>query len=75
VSSLLTLCPKRFTLEAQQVVFVVNPRVGKNKFVKKGKVAFWGGEKNTLLKKMPKALACAFFKSVFFCSVDISISG
>jgi hypothetical protein len=44
--------------------------VGENNFIKKkrgGKKFSWGGEKNTLLKKLPLALACAFFKSVFFC--------
>ena len=28
-----------------------------------------GGKKNTLLKKLLSALACAFFKSVFFCAL------
>ena len=32
-----------------------------------GKIFSWVGEKNTLLKKLLAALACAFFKSVFFC--------
>jgi len=30
-------------------VFAINPCVGKNKFVKKGRVDFLGGEKNALL--------------------------
>jgi hypothetical protein len=50
----------------------VNPCVGKNNFIKKGRVGkkfSWMGEKNTLLKKMLAALACAFFKSVFFCAL------
>ena len=43
---------------------------GEKKIKKKGRVGkkfSWVGEKNTLLKKMLSALACAFFKSVFFC--------
>jgi hypothetical protein len=39
----------------------------KNKKNRGGKNSSWVGEKNTLLKKMLAALACAFFKSVFFC--------
>jgi len=38
--------------------------VGENNFIEKnrgGKKFSWGGEKNTLLKKMLAALACAFF--------------
>ena len=33
-----TLCSKRFTLDAQMVVLAVNPCVGENKFIKKGRV-------------------------------------
>ena len=53
------------------VVSAMNPCGGKNKFVKKGRVDFLGGEKNTLLKKLLSALACAFFKSVFFCALAL----
>jgi hypothetical protein len=73
VSRLHTLCPRRFTLDSQQLVFVVNPCVGKNKFVKKGRVDFWGGEKNTLLKALVATLPLAAFKSVFFLCVGIFI--
>ncbi len=68
-----TLCPKGFILDAVIVRLQVSSCVGKNEFVKKGRVDFWGGEKNTLLKKLLAALACAFFKSVFFLCGGISI--
>ena len=69
MSSPLTLCPKLFTLDAQLVVFAVSPWEGEKKLKKIGveKNSSRGGEKNTLLKKLPSALACGFFKSVFFC--------
>ncbi len=51
------------------VVSAVNPCGVKNKFVKKGRVDFLDGGKNTLLKKLLSALPCAFFKSVFFCAL------
>jgi hypothetical protein len=69
VSSLHTLCPKRFTLKTVSVNLPLNPCGGKNKFVKKGRVDFWGGEKNTLLKALVAALPLAAFKSVFFCAL------
>jgi len=42
-------------------VFAVNTCGGKNKFVKKGRVDFLGGEKNTLLKTLVVALAGSGF--------------
>ena len=47
---------------------------GEINFLKKrvGKNSSWVGEKNTLLKKLVVALACAFFKSVFFCALAFS---
>jgi len=69
VSSLQALCPKKFTLEALSAKLstkTVRWRK-KNKKNRGGKNSFWVGEKNTLLKKLLPAMACVFFKSVFFC--------
>ena len=67
-----TLCPKRFTFKGVSVrvgtvrwnflFFFVGGKFLKNNFI-------WVGEKNTFLKKLPSALASAFFKSVFFLCV------
>ena len=65
-----TLSTKRFTFIAVSLqVCRMCLCVGEKKLKKlRWQKSFsWVGEKNTLLKKLLSALACAFFKSVFFC--------
>lgn len=69
VSSLHTLSKKRFTLDAQLVVFAVSPCVGENNFIKKrkgGKNFSWVGEKNTLLKTLVVRCIVRFLRVYFF---------
>ena len=75
VSILQALCPKRFTLEILTVGLSTKPVRWrkKNKKNRGGKNSSWVGEKNTLLKKLLSALACAFFKSVFFCGLILVV--
>jgi len=53
----------------QKACCAVAKKIKKRKWLKSFS---WVGEKNTLLKKLLVALACAFFKSGFFCALDFS---